>query len=236
MGNKIQIKRGANAPGTGILDIGELGWDITNQRLYVGNGPTSEATCIENIGATGPTGDKGSTGDKGATGDKGTQGPTGATGIQGYQGATGAQGYRGATGATGPKGNQGTTGSIGGRGPGIEVLWTNPDLSNWDVDVPLNLSSYSAVILEFQNSYKEQELSGYGSYKISNIYPILDSPTSFIQIGNGWDGSYMTTKTLTIGPEYVNTGNSWMGASYGDSGPTIRQEGLPLYRIYGIKK
>lgn len=38
MANKIQIRRGSGAPAMGVLDVGELGWDITNKKLYVGNG------------------------------------------------------------------------------------------------------------------------------------------------------------------------------------------------------
>ena len=34
MANKIQIKLGTDAPKTGVLDIGEPGWDITNKKLY----------------------------------------------------------------------------------------------------------------------------------------------------------------------------------------------------------
>lgn len=42
--NKIQIKRGSGAPGPGVLDVGELGWDTTNKKLYVGNKSSSSTT------------------------------------------------------------------------------------------------------------------------------------------------------------------------------------------------
>lgn len=38
MANTIQIKRGAGAPGPGVLLDGELGFDRTNKQLYIGNG------------------------------------------------------------------------------------------------------------------------------------------------------------------------------------------------------
>jgi hypothetical protein len=44
--NKIQIKRGAGAPSPGVLDVGELGWDKTNKKLYVGNGTDNPSTQI----------------------------------------------------------------------------------------------------------------------------------------------------------------------------------------------
>ena len=53
MANKIQIKRGAGAPSPGILDDGELGWDIINKELYVGNtttdGDAAAPTLINSV-------------------------------------------------------------------------------------------------------------------------------------------------------------------------------------------
>lgn len=48
--NKIQLKRGSTAPGTGILDQGEPGYDLTNKRLYIGNGEDDSVlpTCFPN--------------------------------------------------------------------------------------------------------------------------------------------------------------------------------------------
>lgn len=48
--NKIQLKRGSTAPGTGILDQGEPGYDLTNKRLYIGNDEDDSVlpTCFPN--------------------------------------------------------------------------------------------------------------------------------------------------------------------------------------------
>lgn len=46
MVNKIQIKRGSGAPAVGALDVGELGWDKINKKLYVGNGTNNPSTQI----------------------------------------------------------------------------------------------------------------------------------------------------------------------------------------------
>lgn len=44
MSNKIQIKRGSKAPGNGVLDVGELGYDTVNKAFYIGNGSTLAPT------------------------------------------------------------------------------------------------------------------------------------------------------------------------------------------------
>ena len=43
MSNKIIIKNGLSAPGLGVLDVAELGWDKSGKRLYVGAGSDEEA-------------------------------------------------------------------------------------------------------------------------------------------------------------------------------------------------
>ena len=53
MAQKIQIKQGSGAPAKGVLDVGELGWDITNKKLYVGNGLNEAPTYISNTGPKG---------------------------------------------------------------------------------------------------------------------------------------------------------------------------------------
>ena len=116
MANKIQIRRGSGTPTTGVLDIGELGWDATNKKLYVGNGSGQAATWISNTGYTGATGPQGNTGSRGDTGPTGYTGLTGATGSIGYTGPTGSVGPTGYTGATGSKGSRGYTGATGPTG------------------------------------------------------------------------------------------------------------------------
>ena len=62
MAQKIQIKQGSGAPAKGVLDVGELGWDITNKKLYIGNGTDSSATLIDGSGPRGSNGTRGYTG------------------------------------------------------------------------------------------------------------------------------------------------------------------------------
>lgn len=151
--NKIQIKRGAGAPSPGILDIGEIGWDTTNKKLYVGNGTSANATPLYNNGPTGSKGPTGPTGYAGATGSGGSRGPTGLTGPTGYTGATGSGGSGGSRGPTGPTGPTGYTGATGSRGPGYTktLLWTNPDpTSKFPYsELSLNLSGYDKILVSF---------------------------------------------------------------------------------------
>lgn len=46
MAFKIKTKTGTSAPASGVLDVGELGFDTTNKKLYVGNGTGQSATEI----------------------------------------------------------------------------------------------------------------------------------------------------------------------------------------------
>lgn len=46
MAFKIKTKTGTSAPASGVLDVGELGFDTTNKKLYVGNGTGQPATQI----------------------------------------------------------------------------------------------------------------------------------------------------------------------------------------------
>lgn len=46
MSNKIQIKRGSKAPGNGVLDVGELGYDTVDKAFYIGNGKDSNGTNL----------------------------------------------------------------------------------------------------------------------------------------------------------------------------------------------
>ena len=48
--NKIQIKRGSGAPGLGVLDDGELGWDKKGKKLYIGE--SLESIPIQISGVT----------------------------------------------------------------------------------------------------------------------------------------------------------------------------------------
>lgn len=90
--NLIQILRGSasdiSSSNQNLLD-GQLLYDKTNNRLYIGNGeePVNSATLIG--GMTGPTGP---TGPRGYTGSNGARGATGPTGPQGPQGETGPAG------------------------------------------------------------------------------------------------------------------------------------------------
>lgn len=47
--NKIQLKRGNAAPGVGILDEGEPGYDLINHQLYIGNGIDKSPTRFLNV-------------------------------------------------------------------------------------------------------------------------------------------------------------------------------------------
>ena len=119
MPNKILIKQGSGAPAKGVLDVGELGWDITNKKLYIGNGTGVDSTLIANSGPTGATGARGYQGATGTSGDRGLTGNRGPSGSGGLRGATGATGYTGATGPSGdkgPTGDKGVTGTTGYRG------------------------------------------------------------------------------------------------------------------------
>lgn len=46
MSFKFQIKRGNQAPSSGSLDIGEFGYDSTNKKVYIGNGPALNANGV----------------------------------------------------------------------------------------------------------------------------------------------------------------------------------------------
>ena len=155
MTNKIQIKRGSETPATGILDVGELGWDSTNKKLYVGNGSGQAATWISNTGLTGATGYTGATGSRGPTGSKGPNGYTGATGSGGSQGSRGPTGSKGPTGYTGATGGGGSQGSRGPIGPGHTktLLWTNPNPTTafaWQ-NMSINLSGYDKVYIIYSS-------------------------------------------------------------------------------------
>ena len=129
----VQIRRGTTqqwSQSTKILKVGELGIDLTLNKLKIGNG-TSLWSALPFIvkgdtGETGLTGPAGPTGPQGLQGATGVAGPTGATGAQGPKGDTGNTGATGATGAdstvpgpagpTGPQGLQGATGVAGPTG------------------------------------------------------------------------------------------------------------------------
>jgi hypothetical protein len=43
---KLLIKKGNGAPASGALDVAELGFDTTNNNLYIGKGPENAAIPI----------------------------------------------------------------------------------------------------------------------------------------------------------------------------------------------
>ena len=123
----VQIRRGTTtqwAQSSVILKVGELGIDLTLNRLKIGNGTSLWANLPFIIGDTGadstvpgPKGDTGLTGPAGPTGAASTvAGPTGPQGLKGDTGSAGAQGIQGLTGATGVKGDTGNTGLQGPQG------------------------------------------------------------------------------------------------------------------------
>ena len=239
MANKIQIKRGSSAPSTGILDIGDVGWDYKSKILYVGNGLNSASTSISTQGSNGPTGATGAKGPTGTTGNTGATGATGAKGATGTTGNTGATGATGAKGPTGGTGNTGATGAAGTRGPGIELIWTNSSLngdSGYEIPLPVNMSLYAAILIEFQTN--NTNVDAYGTHKSSSIFPIPESgSTNYTHIDNGWAGTYMCLRIITISSSKVVQGTAYYGDRYGnEAGPTVYNAMLPIYRIYGIKK
>lgn len=239
MANKIQIKRGSGAPASGILDVGELGWDTTNKRLYVGNGSGQSATWISNTGATGA---KGATGSQGTTGQSGNTGTTGSAGNSGVTGATGATGVRGATGsggakgATGVKGATGATGSAGANGPTITQLWTNSTLSTatsvTTLNVSLSLSAYTHVLLVFDTRLVKSNgtFSGYYSTSIAEV----NSALTQVHFTHGGDGTYTASRAFTVSTSGINFQQSKY--TEGHYGGLINSTSLviPAY-IYGIK-
>ena len=237
MANKVQIKRGGSTPSIGILDAGELGWDYNSKILYVGNGLDSAPTSISTQGSNGPTGATGATGAKGQTGTAGNTGATGAKGSTGNTGNTGTTGASGTKGSNGSIGTTGTGGSTGPRGQGLELLWTNSSLTgDSGYEISLSLSSYSAILIEFQTN--NTNLDDYGTHKSSSIFPIPESgSTNYTHIDNGWAGTYMCLRIVTISSSKVVQNTAYYGDRYGnEAGPTIYNAMLPIYRIYGIKK
>lgn len=239
MANKIQIKRGSGAPASGVLDVGELGWDTTNKRLYVGNGSGQAATWISNTGATGATGATGSGGSQGTTGSAGTSGAKGANGVQGATGATGTKGATGATGATGAngvKGATGATGAAGSNGPTVTLLWTNSTLSTatsiTTLNVSVTLSSYSHVLIVFDARLIKSAgtFSGYYSTCIAEVGQACKQ----VHFTNGGDGTYTATRAFTVTTSGINFDQSKYAE--GHYGVELSSTSLvvPAY-IYGLK-
>ena len=239
MSNKIQVRKLLSAPASGVLDIGELGWDSTNKKLYVGNGLEASATAIHNngpIGATGNTGATGATGSKGATGatgSKGKTGPTGATGAKGATGATGATGAKGATGATGAKG---ATGATGPRGAGLVDLWTN---SSWtstgvsptgDFTVSLDLSKYSHVVIFFR-AYANNT-GKFGRCLFSSIAAI---GTKNVRSTREETGAALGGRGFEVTTSGVIFGNGYWVSSYMGTRAGSMNQCIPV-KIYGIYK
>lgn len=237
MTNKIQIRRGNSTPTAGVLDIGELGWDSKNKRLYVGNGEGQEATSLYDTGATGPTGLQGPQGPQGATGATGVKGTTGVTGATGATGATGPKGATGATGVKGATGATGSKGATGSRGPGMILLWTNstPNAAiSSNITATLDLSTYSAVYITFKN-YNVDE-GYYSTYETSSLFIVPASGyTQYSQCTHGYTGTYMNQRGLQVHTNKVVFGPGWYANSYGATVSASSQGVIPLY-IYGIKK
>lgn len=89
--NSIQILRGTSSQISSsnetLLD-GQLLYDKTNNRLYIGNGEESVRSATLVGGMTGPTGPTGPQGPQGSRGLRGYTGDVGPTGPQGPAGAT----------------------------------------------------------------------------------------------------------------------------------------------------
>ena len=231
--NKIQIKRGAGAPASGILDIGELGWDTANKKLYVGNGPGQAATWISNTGATGAKGPTGATGPKGATGTAGSQGPTGATGATGTKGQTGPTGNTGATGAAGSKGVTGPTGSTGKTGldgPVVTKLWTGYDYTTavGAINVPLDLSKYTHVLVIFNMCSQQNWFRGFYTSCLAQV------GTTHAQIDNGGYGTYFSSRAFTVTTTGISFEVAWGPWSYASSTLYSYSEYTIPSFIYGI--
>ena len=230
MSNKIQIKRGAGAPASGLLDVGELGWDTTNKKLYVGNGSNSNATVIHNGGPVGATGKIGATGYKGSTGATGTNGTRGATGTTGNRGATGSRGATGARGATGYRGATGVTGATGSAGPGFTktLLWTNSKptstFGGQTVSIP-TMGNYKKALVCFNNNVSKMVQVGHysGYYTFGNIYS--DVQAYFYTVTRDINA---TSSGVFIGDAYYRFANGGYDAYNNDLL-------IPLY-IYGVNE
>ena len=231
MANKIQIKRGSGTPATGILDVGELGWDSTNKKLYVGNGSGQAATWIDNTGLTGPTGYTGATGSRGPTGSKGPTGYTGATGGRGSQGSRGPQGATGAKGYTGATGGGGGGGSRGPQGPGHTktLLWTNPNPSTAFVfqDMSFNLSGYDKIYIIYNNNGAEgiAKVNG-GVVQHNTMGCIYTEYASYFHV---------VMREVTVSSSIIHFSDSWYKWT-NQTYVAYNNENLIPQKIYGIKE
>lgn len=218
MANKIQIKRGAGAPAPSILTNGELGWDITGKRLYIGDG--SAITVLEGNGPKGSVGANGNIGATGATGAKGATGPKGATGATGAKGSAGSVGSAGTTGSKGPTGATGVKGATGAKGVSgakATLLWTNP---SW-------ASNKTTTMAEMDTYTVSQNLSGY-SYVL--IYFRVHAE---VQSGNH-QAAYLTSALARVGQKYLKTTFEADGCGLAGRGFNVTTTGITFERGYYV--
>ena len=234
--NKVQTKRGTSGPGT-TLDVGELGWDTTNKKLYVGNGIGKSATQVAATGATGTGGSRGytgATGYKGATGEAGLKGATGTNGAAGDKGTTGANGTRG------PNGTKGANGTKGGRGPGMTktLLWTNSSpTSNFAAQTTTTSSNplnYDHLLIEYYNTSGDTAIQEKIFFDLKQGYYTLQSCGS-LYTGGSWSSFWASDRGFDIttsGLKFYTAFYKWStDVNWGYEG----NHHLIPYKIYGIK-
>jgi hypothetical protein len=143
------------------LQLGEPGYDTTDNILKIGDG-TTPWNLLPALNTAGPTG---------VTGPTGPTGPTGWTGYTGYTGpgstVAGPTGWTGYTGYTGPTGPMGPSGAGGAQG--YRAVFS--DSTNQTIPILPNTSTIT---------YNTDEIVGYGIYR--------GSPTSRVVIENA--GTY----------------------------------------------